>query len=116
MLADCLARAVIFRRESYLYPENPEDWEWRTNGSMGDGFGPETLRAMLAALAALGIRLQESPQAAALLAAEECRQREAASVPPEPEPAPVLAAETDVARFVDEFFDSLDAPKEEATP
>ncbi|CAM5540738.1 hypothetical protein AFAE65S_04276 [Alcaligenes phenolicus] len=116
VLADCLARAVIFRRESYLYPENPEDWEWRTNGSMGDGFGPETLRAMLAALAALGIRLQESPQAAALLAAEECRQREAASVPPEPEPAPVLASGTDVARFVDEFFDSLDAPKEEATP
>ena len=84
---------------------------------MRGGFGLETLRAMLAALEALGIRLQESPQAAALLAAEDLRQREAASVPPEPEEAaPVLPSETDVSKFVDEFFAKLDDQQEDATP
>jgi hypothetical protein len=76
---------------------------------MRDGFAPETLRAMLAALAALGIRLQEGPQACALIAAEECRQREKASLPPEPSPL----SEVDVSSFVDEFFTKLDAPKED---
>ena len=77
--------------------------------AMRDGFAPETLRAMLAALAALGIRLQEGPQACALIAAEECRQREKASLPPEPSPL----SEVDVSSFVDEFFTKLDAPKED---
>lgn len=72
-LADCLARAVMHRRESYLCPEAPEVWEPRTDAAMREGYGPEILRSMLAALDALGIRLQESSQAYALLAAEECR-------------------------------------------
>ncbi len=117
LLAECLARAVLYRRECHLYPEAFEDWDWQTTCAMRGGFGLETLRAMLAALEALGIRLQESPQAAALLAAEDLRQREAASVPPEPEEAaPVLPSETDVSKFVDEFFAKLDDQQEDATP
>ena len=68
-----------------------------------------TALACGSALAALGIRLQEGPQACALLAAEECRQREKASLPPEPSPL----SEAEVSSFVDEFFTKLDAPKEE---
>ena len=109
VLADCLARAVMYRRECYLNPDAPDIWESRTDTAMRDGYAPETLRAMLAALAALGIRLQESPQACALLAAEECRQREKASLPPEPSPL----SEVEVSSFVDEFFTKLDAPTEE---
>lgn len=75
-LADCLARAVMHRRESYLCPEAPEVWEPRTDAAMREGYGPEILRSMLAALDALGIRLQESPQAAALLAAQKWPTRE----------------------------------------
>ena len=109
VLADCLARAVMYRRECYLNPDAPDIWESRTDTAMRDGYAPETLRAMLAALAALGIRLQAGPQAYALLAAEECRQREKASLPPEPSPL----SEGEVSSFVDEFFTKLDAPKEE---
>lgn len=109
VLADCLARAVMYRRECYLNPDAPDIWESRTDTAMRDGFAPETLRAMLAALAALGIRLQEGPQACALIAAEKCRQREKASLPPEPSPL----SEVEVSSFVDEFFNALDAPKQD---
>lgn len=109
VLADCLARAVMYRRECYLNPDAPDIWESRTDTAMRDGYAPETLRAMLAALAALGIRLQEGPQACALIAAEKCRQREKASLPPEPSPL----SEVEVSSFVDEFFNALDAPKQD---
>jgi len=39
--------------------------------------------------------------------AEECRQREKASLPPEPSPISAKASS-----FVDEFFNALDAPIE----
>ncbi|PRW83173.1 hypothetical protein C7A11_30840 [Pseudomonas simiae] len=109
VLADCLAWAVEYRRRCYLYPNCPESWERHTADSMSDGYAQEHCRSMLAGLAALGIRLQEGPQACALLAAEECRQREKASLPPEPSPL----SEVEVSSFVDEFFTKLDAPKEE---
>lgn len=109
VLADCLAWAVMYRRECYLNPDAPDIWESRTDTAMRDGHAQETLRAMLAALAALGIRLQEGPQACALIAAEKCRQREKASLPPEPSPL----SEVEVSSFVDEFFNALDAPKQD---
>ena len=64
VLADCLARAVEYRRRCYLYPNCPESWERQTTDSMSDGYAQEHCRSMLAALAALGIRLQEGPQPA----------------------------------------------------
>ena len=109
VLADCLARAVEYRRRCYLYLNCPESWERHTADSMSDGYAQEHCRSMLAGLAALGIRLQEGPQACALLAAEECRQREKASLPPEPSPL----SEVEVSSFVDEFFTALDTRKEE---
>ena len=95
VLADCLARAVMYRRECYLNPDAPDIWESRTDTAMRDGYAPETL--------------QEGQQACVLLAAEECRQREKASLPPEPSPL----SEVEVSSFVDEFFTKLDAATEE---
>lgn len=88
VLADYLARAVMYRRESYLMPDAPDIWESRTDTAMCNGYAPELLRAMLAALAALGIGLQEGPLANALLAAEEQAEceRQRASLPPMPDP------------------------------
>jgi len=99
----------MYRRECYLNPDAPDIWESRTDTAMRDGYAQEMLRAILAALAALGIRLQEGPQACALLAAEECRQREKASLPHVPSPR----SEVKVSSFVDELFTDLDTPTEE---
>ena len=109
VLAERLAWATEYRRKCCLFPNCPESWERQTADSMSDGYAQEHCRSLVAALAALGIRLQESPQAFALLAAEECRQREKASLPPEPSPL----SEVEVSSFVDEFFTKLDAPKED---
>lgn len=107
VLVERLAWATDYRRKCYLYPNCPESWERQTADSMSDGYAKEHCRSMLAALAALGIRLQEGPQACALLAAEECRQREKASLPPELLPR----SEVDGSSFVDEIFAALDTPK-----
>ena len=112
VLAERLAWATEYRRKCYLYPNCPESWERQTDDSTSDGYTQEHCRSMLAALAALGIRLQESPQACALLAAEECRLREKASLPPTPEPSP--DSEIEVSSFVSGFFDTLKEPKEDA--
>jgi len=110
VLAERLAWATEYRRKCYLYPNCPAEW-WDRYASdrMSEGYAQEHCRSMLAALAALGVRLQESPQACALLAAEECRQREKASLQPEPSPL----SEVEVSSFVNEFFTKLDEPKEE---
>lgn len=109
-LADCLARAVEYRRKCYLYPNCPESWERQTSDSMSDGYAQEHCRSMLAALAALGIRLQESPRACVLLAEEECRQRENANLSPASSPL----TEVELSSVFDDFFIKLDAPKEDA--
>jgi hypothetical protein len=44
---------------------------------MSDGYAQEHCRSMLAALAALGIRLQESPQACALLGSPQKTENKA---------------------------------------
>ena len=109
VLADRLAWATEYRRMGYQNPNVPGKWVAWINSSMSDGYPQEHLRSMLAALAALGIRLQESPRARALLAAEECRQREQASLPPEPPPL----SEVEVSGFVAGFFDKIDEPEED---
>jgi hypothetical protein len=109
VLADRLAWATEYRRMVYQNPNVPEKWVAWMSGSMSDGYPQEHLRSMLAALAALGIRLQVSPQAGALLAAEECRQREQAGLPPEPRP--LLGVE--VSGFDSGLFDKIDEPKED---
>ena len=74
-LLERLAYAVEYKRKSYLYPhQTSEFWVWNTRQSMGDGYAQEFVQSMLAALAALGVRLQEGSHAHSLLAAEECDQ------------------------------------------
>lgn len=74
---DCLARGLEYRRQSYLYPlMAPGRLQQRTSWNMEDGYAQEYLVEILGALVSLGLRLQESPEALALVTAEESRQRE----------------------------------------
>ncbi len=75
VLAERLAWAMEYLRKSYLYPNCPDGWERKTDRSMSDGYAQMHCRDILAALEALGIRLQEGPKACVLLAAEDSRQR-----------------------------------------
>lgn len=54
-----LAWAVEHQHQRYLRPNCPESWERHTEVSMRNGSAQEHCRSMLAALATLGIRLQD---------------------------------------------------------
>ena len=73
-----LAWAVMYRDDSYKHPSQAkEEWEHSARYEMTvNGWGSVLLRNLLAALANIGIYLQETPDACSLLAAEEARQRE----------------------------------------
>ncbi len=77
VLFDRLAYALEDRREFELYPNMlTEERQRRTSLNMKEGYAPGYLRAILEALDSLGLRLQESPVAAALIASEESIERE----------------------------------------
>ncbi len=101
LLADCLAESLQYRREIFLYPKRtPEYWERWTRNSMSDGYAQQHMQAMIEALATLGLRLQESPEAVNLLTIEECRLRERDAMHHE---------ETATAQSLDDYgFPSLD--------
>ncbi len=102
-LTECLASTIEYRRNSYLTPnKTAEAWEQQTRYSLEDGYAQEYLRSMMAALAALGVRLQEGPETLALLAAEECRQREVTW--PRPNPEPEYAEHADSAATAAQAF------------
>ena len=113
VLAERLAWATEYRRWQYLYPNCPEIWERQTNDSMSEGYAQEYCRSMLVALAALGVRLQEGPQASDLLSAEVCHQREKATTSLLPEPLP--STEIEAIGSLSEFFDNYKDPKEDAS-
>lgn len=76
ILVDCLAYAVDYRRRSYLYPRlAPEEWERITRDAIKDGYPQVHVRDLLTALEALGVRIQESPEALELITCEESRER-----------------------------------------
>lgn len=76
-LFDRVARDVDYRRKSYLYPQatTQRRHEW-TRVEMLDGYAQQYLADILDALAALGLRLQETPETLALVTDWETRQRE----------------------------------------
>lgn len=77
VLIDHLAWRMDHSRVHYLNPKITSDRlnRW-VSESVRDGYAQGFLMSMLQALAALGISLQEGPQAVALVKAEETRQQE----------------------------------------
>lgn len=115
ILAECLAHAVEYRRRAYLNPNQPpEEWERLTRYSMDDGYAQEHLRSMLAALSALGVRLQEGPGAFALLRTEERRRLQTESAPLCPTSKHAGSSSTEEAASCD-LLDSLIAPATKET-
>ena len=72
-LAFHLAWNTEYTRIRREYPNARENWARWTADNMDNGYAKGNLRDMLAALTALGIRLQETPLALALLADEKYR-------------------------------------------
>jgi len=101
-LNENLAWKVRFRRICYLYPNLNEDWCRLVEEGMSDGSAKQFLRAMLAALAALGIRLQGGPDVCSQLEEEECRLREKSEWLPAPAPAP--PTDDGISCLASEFF------------
>ncbi|HAT2714688.1 TPA: hypothetical protein I8303_003469 [Aeromonas hydrophila] len=110
VLAERLAWATEYRRRSYLYPNIPTKWERQVRWSMEDGYAQEYLSSMLAALAALGVRLQAGPQAYDLLAAEVCCQLEKNNLPSEP--GPIRDSEFGVPSLAEVLSTTQDTSKE----
>lgn len=71
LLAERLASVTAYKRFSFLYPNDFLDWDRLVSDQMENGYAPKHLVSLLEALAELGIRLQESPQATVLLKNEE---------------------------------------------
>lgn len=76
-LRECLARAVILRRQIFLYPHcHSKDRQETVDSEMTEGYGETFLTVLLNALEALGIHIKEGPDADALAGIAKSRRLE----------------------------------------
>ncbi|WP_131707717.1 MULTISPECIES: hypothetical protein [Xanthomonas] len=78
VLLEALAKAVQYRKASYLYPsEESSRWERSVNAAVRDGSALRFVQEIIEGLRRAGICLRSGKNSFPLLYAEGCRQREA---------------------------------------